>query len=198
MACGLFRPRQIFLAVAAIRFGMPWSAAARFSSIIAQTCETAPMLYFAYGSNMSPKQMQARCPGARPLGPAELCGWRFMITKRGTANIRPGKDARLFGVLWRCLPHHLAMLDRYEAVRLRVYRRRIVVVRLSDGRRLHAIAYVSNLHQQGIARREYLKTAVLPGAEAFRLPEAFLAEIGDRMPTGRVGTAKPRYRGRRH
>jgi len=156
------------------------------------------VLYFAYGSNMSPAQMQARCPGARPAGAAELCGWRFMITKRGTANIRPDKDARLFGVLWRCLPHHLAMLDRYEAVRLRVYRRRTVVVRLSDGRRRHAIAYVSNLHQLGIARREYLKTAVLPGATAFRLPEAFVAEIRDQMPSGRVGTAKPRYRGRRH
>jgi gamma-glutamylcyclotransferase (GGCT)/AIG2-like uncharacterized protein YtfP len=156
------------------------------------------LLYFAYGSNMSPKQMRVRCPGARFAGVAELAGWRFLITRRGTANIRPAKGARLFGTLWHCLPHHLSMLDRYEAVRLRVYRRRTVVVRLRDGKRRHAIAYVSSLHQHGIARREYLRTAVLPGARAFDLPVEYVAEIAAWMPPGRIGAAKPRYRGRRH
>ena len=156
------------------------------------------MLYFAYGSNMSPKQMQARCPGARPAGKAELSGWRFIITKRGTANIVPAEGGTVIGTLWRCLPHHLAMLDRYEAVRLRIYRRRTVVVRLGEGHAAHAIVYVASLHQPGRARREYLTTAVLPGARAFGLPDAYLAEIAQWLPPGRVGAAKPRYRGRRH
>jgi hypothetical protein len=156
------------------------------------------LLYFAYGSNMSPKQMRARCPGAQPAGTAELSGWRLIITRRGTANIVPAPGRRLFGALWRLLPHHLAILDRYEAVRLRVYRRRTVVVRRSDGRSLHAITYVSSLHQPGRARGEYLKTAVLPGAKAFSLPSEYIAEITCWLPPGRVGAAKPRYRGRRH
>ncbi len=90
------------------------------------------------------------------------------------------------------------MLDRYEAVRLRVYRRRTVVVQLADGRTRHAIVYVSSLHQRGRARREYLKTAVLPGAHAFRLPPDYIDEIARWLPPGRIGAAKPRYRGRRH
>jgi cation transport regulator ChaC len=156
------------------------------------------LLYFAYGSNMSPRQMRARCPGSRPAGVAELADWHFIITRRGTANIVKVKGRRLFGTLWHCLPQHLATLDRYEAVRLRVYRRRTVVVRMTDGRRRHAIVYVSSLHQPGRARREYLKTAVLLGARAFQLPEDYIAELTGWMPPGRIGAAKPRYRGRRH
>ena len=156
------------------------------------------MLYFAYGSNMSPKQMRVRCPGARPIGVAELQDWRFIITKRGTANIRPVRGARVLGALWHCLPHHLAMLDKYEAVRLRIYRRRTVVVVQRNGKRRHAIAYVSSLHQSGRARREYLRTAVLPGAAAFAMPETYVREIASWLPPGRIGSAKPRYRGRRH
>ncbi len=156
------------------------------------------MLYFAYGSNMSPKQMRVRCPGSRPAGVAALEDWRFVITKRGTANIVPAKGRRVIGTLWRCLPQHLAMLDRYEAVRLRVYRRRTVVVRLDKSRETHAIVYVASLHQPGLARREYLMTAVLPGARAFNLPPEYIAEIARWLPPGRVGAAKPRYRGRRH
>lgn len=147
---------------------------------------------------MSAHQMRARCPGSRPAGVAELANWRFIITRRGTANIVRARGSRLFGTLGHCLPQHLATLDRYEAVRLRVYRRRTVVVTLADGRRRHAIVYVSSLHQTGRARREYLRTAVLPGALAFRLPEDYIAELSRWMPPGIVGAAKPRYRGRRH
>ena len=156
------------------------------------------MLYFAYGSNMSPRQMRTRCPGSRAAGVAELAGWRFIITKRGTANIVKRAGCRVFGTLWHCLPQHLATLDRFEAVRLRVYRRRTVIVQLADGRRRHAIVYVSSLHQKGRARREYLKTAVLPGARAFKLPQDYIDEIARWLPSGRIGAAKPRYRGRRH
>ncbi|MEZ5924874.1 MAG: gamma-glutamylcyclotransferase family protein [Hyphomicrobiaceae bacterium] len=156
------------------------------------------MLYFAYGSNMSPTQMRARCPGARPAGVGELVGWRFMITTRGTANIRPEPNARLYGTLWKCQPRHLAMLDRYEAVRHRLYRRRTVIVQCDNGTVRHALAYVSSLHHEGVARIEYLTTAVLPGARAFRLPETYVEEIESWLPPTSVGVAKPRYRGRRH
>jgi gamma-glutamylcyclotransferase (GGCT)/AIG2-like uncharacterized protein YtfP len=142
--------------------------------------------------------MGLRCPGARAAGIAELANWQFIITKRGTANIRPAHGKRVFGALWRCLPHHLAMLDRYEAVRLRIYRRRTVVVQRPCGSQLHAITYVSSLHQRGQARRDYLKTAVLLGASASALPSDYIAEISQWLPPGRVGGAKPRYRGRRH
>ncbi|KAI0383995.1 hypothetical protein F5Y04DRAFT_233827 [Hypomontagnella monticulosa] len=44
-------------------------------------------LYFAYGSNLSPTQMHSRCPLSTPIGLAHLPGWKWIINKRGYANI---------------------------------------------------------------------------------------------------------------
>lgn len=51
-------------------------------------------LYFAYGSNLSPHQMQHRCTdsaatSAVPVAVARLDGWKWVICERGYANIVP-------------------------------------------------------------------------------------------------------------
>ncbi|KAI1405415.1 hypothetical protein F4819DRAFT_444300 [Hypoxylon fuscum] len=46
-------------------------------------------IYFAYGSNLSPTQMQDRCPQSPPIGLAHLPGWTWIINERGFANIVP-------------------------------------------------------------------------------------------------------------
>ncbi|EWZ95012.1 hypothetical protein BFJ70_g10242 [Fusarium oxysporum] len=45
------------------------------------------VLYFAYGSNLSTKQMRRRCPYSTPVGLAYLKGWRWIINERGYANV---------------------------------------------------------------------------------------------------------------
>ncbi|KAI2469785.1 hypothetical protein F4781DRAFT_431001 [Annulohypoxylon bovei var. microspora] len=45
------------------------------------------VLYFAYGSNLSPTQMHDRCPSSPPVGLAHLSGWTWLINERGYANI---------------------------------------------------------------------------------------------------------------
>ncbi|KAI1101041.1 hypothetical protein F4804DRAFT_317145 [Jackrogersella minutella] len=45
------------------------------------------VLYFAYGSNLSPTQMLDRCPSSPPLGLVYLPGWTWLINERGYANI---------------------------------------------------------------------------------------------------------------
>ncbi|KAI0599885.1 hypothetical protein F4775DRAFT_548674 [Biscogniauxia sp. FL1348] len=47
----------------------------------------APLLYFAYGSNLCTAQMRARCPASEPLALAHLAGWSWIINERGYANI---------------------------------------------------------------------------------------------------------------
>ncbi|KAL7620496.1 hypothetical protein AAE478_009491 [Parahypoxylon ruwenzoriense] len=47
------------------------------------------VLYFAYGSNLSPTQMHGRCPSSTPVGLAFLPGWTWLINERGFANIVP-------------------------------------------------------------------------------------------------------------
>lgn len=156
------------------------------------------ILYFAYGSNMHPRVMQARCPGARPLGTARLDGWRFLISKRGTASIWPAAGRAVHGVLWKCNLAHIQALDAYEGVRWGNYlRRRLMVVR--RGGYVSAFVYTGNRHMPGVGRSNYLLSAVIPGARRFGLPENYIEFLESWLPRRPLGAHGPdrRYVGRR-
>jgi gamma-glutamylcyclotransferase (GGCT)/AIG2-like uncharacterized protein YtfP len=155
-------------------------------------------LYFAYGSNMSPVQMEERCPGAESMGAVRLDGWRFVITTFGTANIVQERHAHLHGVLWRCTDQHLATLDEFEGVRVCAYLRRDVTVLDTSGVAHAAIAYVSGRPHPGKGRIDYMLTAVLPGARHFSLPPAYVCELESWLPDGPHEVPAERYRGRRY
>jgi hypothetical protein len=99
-------------------------------------------LYFAYGSNLSHTQMRKRCSSdpdisARPVGIARLDDWRWIICKRGYANVLPprvidhgtdkdtdsleepmdedDKDV-IWGILYDMTPEDLQTLDRFEGI----------------------------------------------------------------------------------
>ncbi len=72
---------------------------------------------------MSQPQMRRRCPGAQYAGGARLDGWQLMITNRGAANIIKSPNHSTQGVLWRFEPRHIGMMDIWEGVARRVYRR---------------------------------------------------------------------------
>lgn len=144
-------------------------------------------LYFAYGSNMCAKQMAFRCPGARAVGPAALHDWRFHANTRGSAAIRPMKDSVVHGVLWRCNALHFHRLDKFEGVAWGNYLRRHVEVLTPLGTQVPAVAYVGTRTYDGQARVRYMMTAVLPGAEAFGLPHAYIEELRSWLPNGSIG-----------
>lgn len=79
------------------------------------------LLYFAFGSNLDPEQMEARCPGSRPLFPARLEAHQIDFTHLsrrwggGAADIVPAADAQVWGVVYALRDAHLDRLDRYEA-----------------------------------------------------------------------------------
>ncbi|ROT35908.1 hypothetical protein SODALDRAFT_328295 [Sodiomyces alkalinus F11] len=63
-------------------------APATTASCLSEDPESLPRYYFAYGSNLSPTQMIARCPGSVPLGLAHLPhAWSWLINGRGYANV---------------------------------------------------------------------------------------------------------------
>ncbi len=155
------------------------------------------MHYFAYGSNMSPTQMRQRCPGSRPLGPAMLPDWRFIITKRGTANIRPEPGAVVYGVLWSLEPRHIVMLDQWEGIRMKNFQRRFITVTAPDRSQKTALSYISQRRLTGLGRPNYMLTALLPGAQAFDLPPSFIAELHSWLPSFPIGERNRRYIGRR-
>jgi len=156
------------------------------------------IFYFAYGSNMNPPTMQERCPGARPIGPARLDGWRFFVNRRGAASIWPDAHDAVWGVLWSCDLAHFADLDRFEGLRWHNYfRRRLNVA--TQRAHVGAFAYVGTRHMTGIARPNYMLGTVLPGARRFSLPQPYIARLEGWLPRRPIGAHGPanRYRGRR-
>ena len=154
------------------------------------------MYYFAYGSNLLPKQMQRRCPGARAVGHAQLDDWKLIFNTRGAANIVPAKGSVVHGALWRFLPHHVGLMDRWEGVALGVYRRAWVQVQLDHAKTQTAVTYISSFTAPGRGRPHYITQAILPGADAFQLPEDFKQEIAGWLPGRPIGANRP-YLGRK-
>ncbi len=91
-----------------------------------------PHLYFAYGSNLDPEQMQWRCPDAIALGSARLDDWAWRIGGRGYATVSPAPGAQVWGGIWNVSDSDLARLDRYEGVAGGHYRREFVTVMAED------------------------------------------------------------------
>lgn len=154
------------------------------------------MFYFAFGSNMSPRQTPRRCPGARPVGAARLDNWRLIIPANGGATIVRQPGAVTHGVLWRFLPHHAGLMDRWENVAGGVYRRQWLRVEHADLGSVTALTYISDRRYPGKGRPSYINSAMLYGARAFELPESYADEIRTWLPRRPIG-AHQMYLGRR-
>ena len=154
------------------------------------------MIYFAYGSNLSPMQMQRRCPGARAAGRAMLRDWRLILTTRGTANIVKAPGQCLHGALWRFAPRHIALMDAWEGVAAGAYRRAWIRVQCPDGLEHTAVTYIGARTAPGVGKAHYITKTMLPGATAFELPDAFHDEIRSWLPARPIGAGQA-YRGRR-
>ena len=141
-------------------------------------------LYFAYGSNMDPRQMRRRCPSAKPLGPAALPGWRLAFGGHSSTWGGPVatvvRDAEVWvdGVLYRLPFDDLTELDRYEG-HPHVYRRIRLLVEGDQGQPHRAHVYVLAVDEEEAPASEYLKVL----RRAYRRlgfdPGRLLATTGD-------------------
>lgn len=128
-----------------------------------------PRLYFAYGSNMDPRQMRHRCPEAARLGRVTLQGFRFIINSRGVATIECNKRSKVMGVLWELGPRCEATLDRFEGIVWGFYRKERVVVCDDGGREFSALTYIDPVRERGLAREGYMERVLL-GAKRADIP----------------------------
>jgi hypothetical protein len=77
-------------------------------------------LYFAYGSNLDPRQMIERCPKAKYIGRATLAGWELEFVGQSrnwggaVANIMRKKGAIVPGTVWRLNRKDLDAMDTCE------------------------------------------------------------------------------------
>ena len=68
--------------------------------------------YIAYGSNLSVRQMAARCPEARVAGKAVLPDWKLVF--RLHATIEPEKGSMVPILIWEISDRDEQNLDAYE------------------------------------------------------------------------------------
>ena len=145
-------------------------------------------LYFAYGSNMSRRQMRERCPDHECLGKAvlkdhALCFPRHSpIRNCGVAGLAEVPGAEVWGVVYRLHDEDLAALDRREgydpAVPFHVnrYNRQTHRV-LTDAGALDCFVYVARPEPgDHVPSADYLGT-MIEGAEENGLPPGYVAAL---------------------
>jgi gamma-glutamylcyclotransferase (GGCT)/AIG2-like uncharacterized protein YtfP len=122
------------------------------------TGKMAQYLYFAYGSNLSGKQMAQRCPEAEYLRKAVLKGYALCFRRnmkgRGVASIYKD-DWIVPGALWIVSEEDLETLDRYEGHPY-IYQRKTIKVNIGGGKIVKAITYImADKFQPGLPSMEY-------------------------------------------
>jgi len=135
------------------------------------------MIYFAYGSNMEPSQMQTRCPGYTILGPACLAHYTLAFTRwsrswnSGTADILPEKGKDVWGILYNLTFENLRRVDKFADYPTS-YVRQDVMVR-QNKEILPAFTYIAI--RQGIfaPSKAYLNKMIL-GATESKIPDQYI------------------------
>jgi gamma-glutamylcyclotransferase len=145
------------------------------------------MLYFAYGSNMHPEQMQTRCPGCSFVAAARLRDHGLVFSRPwaawgggGVADIQPSPGRIVEGVVWQITQTHRGALDEYEE-HPTAYTRTDVVVETLAGKRLTAFAYVAKPMGTYRPGRRYLQ-ALVEGAKAHGLSPEYVTGL-EAIPT---------------
>jgi gamma-glutamylcyclotransferase len=116
------------------------------------------MYYFAYGSNLSKKQMQTRCPDSRPLFTAVLPNYKLVFTgwsrewRSGKATIKSLRGDKVRGAIYDVSEICLRQLDRYEAG----YTRFNITVFDEDNEPHQAVTYIkSGQIEETLPSKEY-------------------------------------------
>lgn len=151
------------------------------------------MLYFAFGSNLDPDQMESRCPDHRVVGLAALHDHRLafpLYSERwsgGVASVALAHGLTVWGVLYELSEADVARLDGFEGFKgpgdqHNVYDRQLLTVELvrpDDGsvpRRVRAATYVAHPSNPSPPSRRYLE-AILKGARHHRLPGDYIEAL---------------------
>jgi cation transport regulator ChaC len=132
-------------------------------------------LYFAYGSNMQRAAMQARCPGARAIGPGRLDGYKFFIGVDGWGSVRMSPGDTVHGILWRLTPRDVAALHAYELLHKGLYDVRHLPVR-EGKRKVLAMLYLLRRRAHGQPKPGYVEM-IAAAARGWKLPEPYIRSV---------------------
>lgn len=142
--------------------------------------------YLAYGSNLNMAQMQWRCPGAVPLGTAEIKGYRLLFKGSKSGSYLTIEKADGFSVpvgVWTVTEADEFKLDRYEGYPNFYYKAEteITYKGLVSKKKRKVRAFVYIMHEErpyGIPAFQYVETC-REGYADFGFDEDILADVYD-------------------
>ena len=120
--------------------------------------EILKILYFAYGSNLCIRQMNDRCPNNSKMGMGKLKGHRWIISKRGYANVVKSSDEE--------------KLDVCEGVSTKCYLKENLEI-VMDGRIQNCLTYVDPTTEEGVPSSTYANI-INEGLCDSKLPEKYV------------------------
>ena len=129
-------------------------------------------MYFAYGSNLCIRQMNNRCPNNSKIGIGRLLGHRWIISKRGYANVVKSSDDDVWGVIYGISTPDEKKLDVCEGVSTKCYLKENLGI-LIDDRIENCLTYVDPTTEEGIPTSRYANT-INEGLLDSKLPEQYV------------------------
>ncbi len=148
--------------------------------------------YFAYGSNLSKKQMLNRTGSVPASVAAKLLNYRFAFRRildglDVYATIVPTVGAVVQGAAYLCSLHAMTQLDRFEGVAENCYRREIVRVTTLAGEDLDCVVYMGeSFHEADEIPNDSYLNLILIGAESHQLTADYIDSIARLARMGRT------------
>jgi gamma-glutamylcyclotransferase (GGCT)/AIG2-like uncharacterized protein YtfP len=140
------------------------------------------VLYAAYGSNLDPGQMAARCPHSPLRGTGWLTGWRLTFGGEGWDGALPTvveeSGSQVFVALYDVTESDEASLDEWESARSGLYRKLRLTVSTLDGEQV-AWVYVLDDFEGGMPSARTLGI-LADAAQTAGAPEDYLSELRGR------------------
>ena len=141
--------------------------------------------YLAYGSNLNIRQMEMRCPTAKPVGTVVLEDFQLLFRGHkgsAVATIEPKAGGSVPCALWLITPRDEIALDCYEGFP-HFYCKEMIPVQFGK-RRMKVMVYVMNDgYALAMPGKGYLRT-ILDGYRDFDLDLTALGEALDISSSG--------------
>lgn len=129
-------------------------------------------LHFAYGSNLWRKQMKDRCSDHRVIGNGVLKSYRWIISRRGYANIIKSSTDEVHGVIYEISESDEVILDRWEGVQSGAYRKEVMRVEF-EGQSRECLVYVDPVEEEGKPKQEYIER-INKGISDSNMPQDYI------------------------
>lgn len=153
--------------------------------------------YFAYGSNLCPQQIIARCPSARFVAagmlpdhqlifPRYSCNW-----KCGVAGIKKTSGECIEGAVYAMSVNCIERLDEHEGVHVGRYHREVMTITHRNGGESSCAIYIAAFEPDGHypPSTEYL-SAMLRGARHHGLSPQWIEKLETFHAKAQQATAK--------